>query len=213
MGGSLDMQKIVVAYGNRLTMAGARRALTNDGGFEIVGEARDGKELCAAVGGCTPDLVLLDAALPGIDTMAWLRKLRTERPGLDVVLSSPSVETDVVESAFRQGARGYVIETINPADLGAAIRQATDVPELNLERDEGLDSGSEHLTERELEVIEAVSRGLSNKAIAAELWVTVQTVKFHLTSIYRKLGISNRTQAARWALERDSPPPTDPTAE
>ncbi|HEV2591037.1 MAG TPA: response regulator transcription factor, partial [Gaiellaceae bacterium] len=56
------------------------------------------------------------------------------------------------------------------------------------------------LTEREVEIVKAVSRGLSNKAIAAELWITVQTVKFHLTSVYRKLGISNRTEAASWAL-------------
>jgi len=207
------VQRIVVAYGNGLLLAGVRRALRTDGGFDVVGEARDGLELGAVVDESLPEVVLLDTTLPGIDPLTWVRQLRGDHRGVDVVLSSTCAEGDAVENAFRHGARGYVVETINPADLGPAIRQATDVPEVSAGQAGGPDAGSERLTDRELEVIGAVSRGLSNKAIAAELCVTVQTVKFHLTSIYRKLGFSNRTQAARWALERDTPPMRAPTVE
>jgi DNA-binding NarL/FixJ family response regulator len=97
-----------------------------------------------------------------------------------------------------------VLENINPVDLGPAIRQATASGPSALLRLPGAAeetaARSAGLTDREVEVIQAVARGLSNKAIAAELSVSLQTVKFHLTSIFRKLGLTNRTEAARWAL-------------
>ena len=123
---------------------------------------------------------------------------------MKVVMCSMSADPDQIQGAFKRGACGYVLKTINPIDLGSAIRQAvegTAYHALGLPAmDEETVARSAGLTEREVEIVKAVSRGLSNKAIAAELWITVQTVKFHLTSIYRKLGISNRTEAASWAL-------------
>jgi DNA-binding NarL/FixJ family response regulator len=115
-----------------------------------------------------------------------------------------SSDPDKIQSAFRLGACGYILKTINPIDLASAIRQAVEgtafhalgLPAMS-EQTAGREAG---LSDREFEILKALSRGLSNKAIAAELWITVQTVKFHLTSIYRKLGINNRTEAARWAL-------------
>lgn len=195
--------RILVAYGDGLTMAGIRRALHADGDFEIVGETRDGSDLIALVEASCPDVVLLDSRLPGVKFIQLLSLLRATHPKVDVVVSSVSSDREDVRTAFRHGASGYIVESINPADLGSAIRQATKAHPFSSTEASRVTTSDELLTERELEVVEAVSRGLSNKAIADELWVTVQTVKFHLTSIYRKLGLSNRTQAARWALSKD----------
>jgi DNA-binding NarL/FixJ family response regulator len=185
-------------------LAGARRALELDGGFEVVGEARTGSQVLPLVGRTAPDAVLLDLRMPGVDGLGCLQRIREEHPDVKVVMCSMSADPDQIQGAFKRGACGYVLKTINPIDLGSAIRQAvegTAYHALGLPAmDEETVARSAGLTEREVEIVKAVSRGLSNKAIAAELWITVQTVKFHLTSIYRKLGISNRTEAANWAL-------------
>ena len=112
---------------------------------------------------------------------------------------------DAYQAAFKHGANGYIVKSVNPLDLPSAIRQAVEgtvfhalgLPEVD-EKSLGKAAG---LTERELSILKAVARGLSNAAIGKELWVTEQTVKFHLTNIYRKLGVANRTAAARFAYE------------
>jgi DNA-binding NarL/FixJ family response regulator len=185
---------------------GIRTALQLDGGFEIVGEARTGAEVLPLVGRTDPDVVLLDMRMPGIDGLGCLQRIRAAYPAVKVVICSISTDIDQIQAAFKRGASGYVVKTIVPGDLGPAIRQAVDGTAYHAL---GLPAISEEtaartagLSDREAEVLKAVASGLSNKAIAAELWVTAQTVKFHLTSIYRKLGISNRTEAARWALSK-----------
>jgi len=197
--------KILLADDHGLLLAGVRKALEADG-FEIVGEASSGPEVLPLVGRKSPDVVLLDLRMPGMDGLTCLQRIRAEHPEVKVVMCSMSSDPDQIQGAFKRGACGYILKTINPIDLGSAIRQAVEgtayhalgLPAMN---DETV-ARSAGLTERESEIVKAVARGLSNKAIAAELWITVQTVKFHLTSIYRKLGISNRTEAASWALAK-----------
>ena len=116
-----------------------------------------------------------------------------------------SVDTDPehIQSALVRGASGYIVKTINPRDIPAALRQAVEgsvyhavgLPESAVETE----VRAVGLTEREVTILRAVARGLSNPAIGRELYVTEQTVKFHLTNIYRKLGVKNRTEAARYA--------------
>jgi DNA-binding NarL/FixJ family response regulator len=196
--------KIVLADDHGLMLAGARAALELEDGFEIVGEARTGSEVLPLVGRTTPDVVLLDLRMPGMDGHDCLQRIRDRHPEVKVVICSMSSDPDQIQSAFMRGACGYVLKTIDPIDLGSAIRQAVNGTAFHALGLPAMDSEAvartAGLTEREFEVVHAVSRGLSNQAIAKELWVTVQTVKFHLTSIYRKLGVSNRTQAAGWAL-------------
>jgi DNA-binding NarL/FixJ family response regulator len=115
-------------------------------------------------------------------------------------------EPEQIQAAFKRGACGYVLKSIDANDLTSAIRQAVDgtayhafgLPAL----DEDTSARLAGLTEREIEIVKAVARGLSSQAIGKELWVTEQTVKFHLTNIYRKLNVSNRTEAARWAFSQ-----------
>jgi DNA-binding NarL/FixJ family response regulator len=120
-----------------------------------------------------------------------------------VLMCSASTEPAQIAAAFRMGAIAYIAKSVNPVDLPSAIRQACDQ---TVYQAFGLAPAEEHssaldLTEREQTILAAVAGGLSNKAIAAKLWVTEQTVKFHLSNVYRKLGVSNRTAAAQIARE------------
>jgi DNA-binding NarL/FixJ family response regulator len=185
---------------------GTKQALERAGGFEVVGEAVNGVQVLPLIRRLKPQLVLLDLRMPQMDGLECLSKIRKEHPDIKVAILSVSQEPDTIQSALKRGASAYIVKSIDPDDLAAALRQAidgnvfttagvTEEPGQRAARDAGL-------TERELMIVRAVARGLSNEAIAKELWVAEQTVKFHLTNIYRKLGVSNRTEAARYAFER-----------
>ena len=198
--------RIVIADDHPVLLAGVRTVLEADGGFEIVGETHVASNILPLVGQTEPDVVLLDMRMPGMDGLSCLDRLRARHPEVRVVMYSMGAEPEQVQAAFKRGACGYVIKSVDPRDLGSAIRQAVEgtafhalgLPAIT----EDTVAKAAGLTEREFEIMKAVALGLANKAIGKELWITEQTVKFHLTNIYRKLGISNRTEAARWALSR-----------
>jgi DNA-binding NarL/FixJ family response regulator len=185
---------------------GTKQALERAGGFEVVGEAVNGVQVLPLVRRLKPELVLLDLRMPQMDGLTCLAKVRKEFPDVKVAILSVSQDPEMIQTALKRGASAYIVKSIDPEDLAAALRQAldgnvfttagvTEDPGERAARDAGL-------TERELVIVRAVARGLSNEAIAKELWVAEQTVKFHLTNIYRKLGVSNRTEAARYAFEQ-----------
>ena len=196
--------KILIADDHPLVLAGTSEILRREEGFEVVGEARSGPEALALVSRLRPDVLLLDMRMPGLDGFACLDRVRTRHPEVKVVVLSMFADPEQAQAAFKAGACGYILKSIDCNDLASAIRQAVDgtayhalgLPALN----ESTVARAAGLTERELEIVKAVARGLSNKAISKELWVTEQTVKFHLTNVYRKLGVANRTEAARWAF-------------
>jgi DNA-binding NarL/FixJ family response regulator len=144
--------------------------------------------------------------MPQMDGLTCLARIRKEFPDMKVAILSVSQEPDQIQTALKRGANAYIIKTIDPDDLAAALRQTVEgtvFTTAGLSDDSGERAAKEAgLTERELVIVRAVARGLSNEAIAKELWVAEQTVKFHLTNIYRKLEVSNRTEAARYAFER-----------
>jgi DNA-binding NarL/FixJ family response regulator len=152
------------------------------------------------IGRTNPDLVLLDIRMPQLDGLSCLERIRARYPDVKVVVLSASNDREQIDQALRRGASGYIVKSVNVADLAAAIRQTIDGTVYHAvglrEESAGETAG---LTERELVILRAVSRGLSNQAIGRELWVTEQTVKFHLTNIYRKLGVANRAQAVNYA--------------
>ena len=198
--------RILIADDHPLVLTGVRRTLEQDGGFEIVAETHHGTEVLPLVGRTSPDVALLDLRMPGIDGLTCLDRIRSRHPEVKVVICSMEADTEQVQDAFRRGASGYIVKNVGPKDLASAIRQAVEgtayhalglpaINEDNVARAAGL-------TARELQIMKAVARGLPNKAIAKELWITEQTVKFHLGNVYRKLDIANRTEAARWALGR-----------
>jgi DNA-binding NarL/FixJ family response regulator len=194
----------LIADDHPVLLAGVRQVLELDGGFEVVAEVHSGPEVLPMVGQTQPEVVLLDVRMPGLDGLTCLDRLRTGYPDVHVVMCSMGSDPDQIQSAFARGACGYIVKSVDPNELASAIRQAVEgtafhahgLPGIN-EDSAGLAAG---LTTREIEIMEAVARGLANKAIAKKLWITEQTVKFHLTNIYRKLDLSNRTELARWAF-------------
>jgi DNA-binding NarL/FixJ family response regulator len=135
-----------------------------------------------------------------------VREARSKVPSLKVVILSSENDPQWIEAAFDAGASAFVLKTVNPDDLAAAVRQAfshsvyfpgsTRPTDQRTRRESGELQG---LTRRELEILRLVSEGHSNSELAKMLWVTEQTIKFHLSNIYRKLNVSNRTEASRWA--------------
>jgi DNA-binding NarL/FixJ family response regulator len=197
--------KVLIADDHRLMVEGIRRALAEADDIEVVGEATTGSQVLPLVRRLNPDVVLLDMRMPQMDGLACLDLIKKHCPKVKVVVLSVYSEAEQIQAAFRHGATGYIVKSVNPQDLPSAIRQAVEgsvfhalgMPE-STEASVGKANG---LTERELAILKAVARGLSNQAIGKELWVTEQTVKFHLTNIYRKLHLANRTEAARYAYQ------------
>jgi len=204
--GVVPSVKLLLADDHLLTLQGIRSVLEEVDDIEIVGETQSGAEVPRLVDRTKPDMVVMDIRMPGLDGLEVLDIVRKRNPDVKVVLLSAYGEPRQIQDAFERGATAYIIKSVNPLDLASALRQAFEgtvysgltgfgsvAPNGNAAEQ------SCGLTERELAVLRAVANGLSNKAISRELWVTEQTVKFHLTNIYRKLGVHNRTAAARYA--------------
>jgi len=203
--------KVLIADDHKLIVDGIKRALEESPDFEVVGEASSGSQVLPLVGRTNPDLVLLDLRMPGADGLTCLAQIKKRYPEVKVVVLSVSTDQNVIQTALQRGASAYIVKSINPIDLPSALRQAV---EGTVYSAIGLPDPGENparaagLTDRETTILAALARGLSNEAIGKELWVAEQTVKFHLTNIYRKLGVSNRTEAARLAYQHglvDSP--------
>ena len=204
--------RVLVADDHRLMLEAVRAALATVEDMEIVGEAYQGPQVLPLIGQTKPDVVVLDLRMPQMDGLTILEHMQKRHPDVKVVILSGVDEPDVIEQALKRGASAFVLKHVDPRDLPSAIRQAAEgsvfqtvgLPEQNGRASAG-DVG---LTAREESVLKALARGLSNKQIAKEEWVTEQTVKFHLTNIYRKLGVANRTEATRFAYQHglvDSP--------
>ena len=205
--------RVLIADDHPLILAGIKRALEEADGFDVVAEASTGSQVLPLVSQTDPDLALLDLRMPEMDGLTCLDRIRKQHPKVKVVILSVSTDPEVVQTVLNHGAAAYVVKSVNPVDLSSALRQALEgtvfsaigLPEKTAQEDAVKAAG---LTERETTILRALARGLSNEAIGKELWVAEQTVKFHLTNIYRKLDVKNRTEAARYAYEHgliDSP--------
>ena len=149
-----------------------------------------------------------DGAGEGI---SYLLRAREQQPELKIIVLSNSNDPQHIDAAFAAGAAGYVLKSAHPEDVALAIRQAFEhsiyladarVSLVTNSGRQASDAASE-LTRRELEILQLVAEGHTNATLAKMLWVTEQTVKFHLSNIYRKLNVSNRTEASRWAQVHD----------
>jgi DNA-binding NarL/FixJ family response regulator len=201
----LSKLKVLLADDHPLMIAAVRSSLEAAKDFEIVGEALSGSQVMPLVSSARPDVVLIDLNLPEVDGLTCLEHIRAKHPGVRVVFFSAVDEHLQIARALDGGACAYLVKNIDPGDLAAVLRQAIAGSFFCLG---GLDTPAAHpnrneagLSERETEILAGVTRGLSNRAIAEELWLSDQTVKFHLHNIYRKLEVGNRTEAARYAFD------------
>lgn len=191
--------RLLIAEDHPLMVEAIRVVLSISGEFEIVGVAESGSEVLPLAQRLDPDVVLVDLRLPGLDGLEVLHALRKAGVGAKLVVLSARDESDVVELAFRAGACAFITKRIDPHDFPAALRQALDQTLFQPFKENPLlmDGGPPEpsLTKRELAVLNAVAEGLSNKEIAQRLSYAEQTVKLDLTHVYRKLGVSSRTEA------------------
>lgn len=206
--------RVLIADDHRLILDSVRRALEEDGGFEVVAETQDGADVLDLVDASRPDIALLDVRLPGRSGIECLTDIRSAHPDVKVVMLSASTSSDLVDEAIRLGASAYVAKSIDPADLPATLRQIVQGNVLSSGASEGAGrpaaaGGVAGLSEREVTILRTLAMGRSNDEIAQELWITRQTVKFHLTNIYRKLDVRNRADAVRKAYELGLAGPAD----
>ena len=200
-----DRVKVLIADDHPLIIAGLRRTLEHADDLELVGEARSGAELMHLVQRRLPDLVLMDLKMPGVDGVEAIESLRLRRPEVKTVVLSACDDRPTVDAALRAGASAYVLKSAHAVDIVSVLRQASGgavfhAPALPSPA-AALAPAGPPLTSRERSILSAVASGLTTAAISRDLWISEHTIKFHLTNIYRKLGVSNRAAAVRYALE------------
>jgi len=200
--------KVLIADDHPLVLQGLRRALEESDGIELVGEARSGDELLALVDRRAPDLVLLDLRMPGRDGLECIAEIKRLWPEIKTVALSACEDRGSIDAALLAGASAYMVKSVSPLDIPAVLRQASTgavyhTPSAPLPRAAEAVPAGPMLTPRETAILKAIADGLTTKAISQDLWLSEHTVKFHLTNIYRKLGVSNRSGAVRYAFEND----------
>lgn len=204
--------RVLVVDDHEVVRAGLRMLLGRATGIEVVGEAADGAAAVEAVAGLAPDVVLMDLSMPELDGVEATRRIAETYPASRVlVLTSFSDQTRIMD-ALGAGADGYLLKHSDPDDIAKAIRVVHDggspldpkAARALLESRRVRTSGPQ-LTDREREVLGLVRDGLSNKQIARRLGIAERTVKAHLTSVFQRLGVTDRTQAALWASEHLDP--------
>lgn len=202
--------RTLIADDHPLLLAGIRRALAGSEGICIIGEARSGPEVLALIERRRPDVVLLDLRMPGVAGAECVAQITERWPEIKTVVISAETDRATIDETLRAGASAYVIKTVTSTDLGAVIRQAVSGGAVfqassrapgPAPATDAAESPGCRLTTRERAIIAAVAAGKTTSAISGELWVSEHTVKFHLTNIYRKLGVSNRAMAVKYALE------------
>jgi DNA-binding NarL/FixJ family response regulator len=191
--------------------AGLASLLATTDDLQCIGATGDGTAALALVDELEPDVVLLDLSMPGLDGMGVIRALRRRGRSVPVLVLTSYSDSGLVLEAVRAGADGYLLKQSEaevildgvravaagraPVDPAVASQLMTDIRER---------SAAEELTEREREVLELVRQGHPNKSIARRLEISERTVKAHVTRIFQRIGVADRTQAALWA-ERHMP--------
>jgi len=195
--------KLVIADDHKLMRTAIRFALEEAADMEIVGEAEAGNQLLPLVDRTLPDVVLLDLRMPGMDGLRCLELLHERHPEVRTIVLSASDDRTAVKACFARGAIAFFSKSVDPANLASVVRQAV-AGNVFFALGDGsvVDAQPEwDLTPRETEILRALAEGRSNKQMAKEFWLSAQTIKYHLTHIYRKLGVNSRTEAVRLAYE------------
>ena len=197
--------RVLLADDHKLVLEAVARALEKAEDFSVVATTDTGAKVADLVARHRPDIVVMDLRMPGVDGLQALDQIRARDKSIKVVILSASDSPAEIQSALARGADGFILKSVNPVDLPSALRQIHDGtvfhPGMQAAAPTESAADAAGLTDREVTLVRALARGLSNKQISQELWITEQTVKFHLSNIYRKLDVSNRTGAVRWAHE------------
>jgi DNA-binding NarL/FixJ family response regulator len=203
--------RVLIVDDHAVVRRGLRTFLELQDEIDVVGEAADGEEAVAAVDELAPDVVLMDLVMPRVDGVEAIRQVRERRPATRVIALTSFLDDDKLFPAVRAGAAGYLLKDVQPQELVSAIRTVHAGESLlhpaaaarlmaQVASDGARTDPASLLTPREREVLVLLSRGLPNKVIARELGVSEKTVKTHVSNLLGKLGLSDRTQAALYAV-------------
>ena len=201
------MIRLLLAEDHPVVRAGLERLLANEGDIEVVGSARNGEEAVELTDRIRPDVVLMDLSMPVMDGIeATSRILDVHKGSVSVVVLTSFSDREEIMAALDAGASGYLLKDAEPHELVAGVRAAArgEAPlapkaarEVLATRNE--ERPADELSSREREVLCLVAEGMPNKRIARKLEISEKTVKSHLTNIFQRIGVTDRTQAALWA--------------
>lgn len=211
---------ILIADDHALLRQGIRKVLELEEDFQVIGEAGDGEEAVQNAAALVPDILLLDINMPKINGLEVIKRVIEQRPKIKIIVLTIHDDENYVIEVIKAGAVGYLLKDIEPGMLVKAIRTVFDgesfiyptlakklFGEINRQHVRNLEaarvierSKEERLSYREIEVLEMVCKGLSNQEVAKKLFLSEKTVKNHLTSIFRKIGVTDRTQAVLYAI-------------
>jgi len=208
-----DSIRILVADDHAIVREGLRWLISTEPGMELVGEAGDGVEAVEKVRTLRPDVILMDLVMPRKTGIEAIGEIKQENPDVHILVLTTFAEDDKVFSAIKAGAQGYLLKDASPQELLHAIRSIHRgepsihpiiaqklMRELQRPSEPDLPPTKEPLTEREVDVLRLIARGLSNQQIAETLIISERTARTHVGNILSKLHLANRTQAALYAL-------------
>ena len=200
--------RVVLADDHALVLEGLRSLLAAEPDILVIATATDGERLLDAVERFHPDVVVTDIHMPYLDGLTSLQTIRQRQPAIYILLLTAYSDSDTLRAALQARADGLLLKSDPPERVAEAIRQITSGQLVFPAAARHWLSGSQPatpgitLSERENEVLALAAEGLSNAQIAHRLHISQNTVKFHLQNIYQQLGVSNRTEASRWYLNK-----------
>ena len=204
------MIRTLIADDHQVVRSGLEQLLATVDDIELVGMAADGAEAVALAAELTPDIVLMDLSMPGTDGVAATRQITAGGSATQVVVLTSFSDRQRILDALDAGAAGFVLKHAKPDELLDAIRAAHEggspldpkAARVLLDRQRASSATPTKMSDREEEVLRLVASGMANKNIARQLGIAERTVKAHLTSIFQRIGVTDRVQAALWARER-----------
>ena len=200
------MIRLLIADDHAVVRTGLTQLLSAVDDIELVGAATDGEQAVALCAELAPDVVLMDLEMPALDGIEATRRIKEAQPEVAVVILTSFADRERILRALDAGAAGYLLKDAEPDELTRAVHAAArgDAP-LDPRAGRALLSArtalspADSLSDREREVLAMVAEGLPNKLIARELGISEKTVKAHLTNVFRRIDVTDRTQAALWA--------------
>jgi DNA-binding NarL/FixJ family response regulator len=194
---------VLLADDHAIVRRGFRRLLEDDPAITVVGEASDGEEAIRLATELKPNVVVMDAAMPGTNGLAATQAISDRLPDVCVLMLSMHAEQTLVRQAFAAGARGYVLKNAMDLDLAAAVKQVAAGetvidPAVDLKPATGEKT---RLTPREMEVLQLICKGLSNKEIGVQLSVSANTVAVHRASIMNTFGVHKTAELVMYAMQ------------
>lgn len=212
--------RLLLADDHRMFRQGLRELIERKTPFEVIGEARTGREVLGQVDKLRPDIILLDIQMPELDGISVARQLAVSHPDLKIIMLTMYRQDQHLIDAIKAGVKGYLLKDADAEELLSVIQRVAQGesaldPSLTarvfeaVRRPAAVQGMVEPLTERELAILRLVAAGLDNRTVAAQLYLAEKTVGNRLSEIFQKLNVTNRTQAALVAIQRGLIPPVE----